>query len=133
MKATVALLSLPLVAALAMAPTPSRPPVPQETVPQEPQAPTAARPDEHSVVVSLSELQYTDLQGKTTVVPARNIVEIRMLDDNDQRVRLELTYDNGDYSLLDTQALHLLRNGTTTREVRLVRCHTGAMRFPRLP
>lgn len=128
MKATVALLSLPLVAALAMAPR-----SPQEPAPQDPQAASPATPAEHVVIVQLSEMQYTDLQGKTTVVPARNVVEIRLLDDGGERVRIELTYDNGDYSLIETQALHLLRNGPTAREVRLVRCHTAAMRFPRLP
>ena len=56
-----------------------------------------------------------------------------MFDDQSVHVRLELLYDNGDYSMIDAQALHLLRNGASTREVRLVRSRQDNMRFPRLP
>ena len=122
MKASLLLLSLPLAAALAFVPQDPR-------GAQDPQ-PAAA---ENGVVASLSEMQYIDLQGKTVVVSARNVVEIRVFDDHPQHLRLELVYDNGDYSLIDAQALHLLRNGSSTREVRLVRSGRDGMRFPRLP
>ena len=125
MKATLTLLSLPFVAALAMAPA-SRVPAGQD--PQ----PAVADPNVHDATLMLSELQFTDLQGKTTVVPARSVQEIRLLEDGGDRVRIELTYQNGDWSLVDTQAMHLLRNGPTAHEVKLVRCSRTGMKFPRL-
>jgi hypothetical protein len=48
-------------------------------------------------------------------------------------LRLELLYENGDYSLIQAQGFHLLRNGGSSREVRLVRGKSTRMRFPRLP
>lgn len=122
MKAWKLLLFVPVLAALAM-------------VPQEPQAPAAAAAESADVtaVVSLAELRYVDMQGNSQTVPARNVTEIRFFDDNSQRVRLELSYENGDYSLVDAQAFHLLRAGASTREVRLVRSKSQRMRFPRLP
>jgi hypothetical protein len=120
-------LSLPIAAALSLAPQ-------NQQNPQDPQdAPaTAAQPAEHVAVITLSEMQYIDLQGKTTVVPARNVAEIRVFDDEQRQIRLELTYDNGDYSLIDAQAIHILRNGPSAREVRLVRSPQSRMRFPKL-
>lgn len=82
-------------------------------------------------VVSISELNYVNPQGNTTVVSARNVVEIRLIEDTAQGIRLELFYENGDYSLIDAQAFHLLRNGGSTRDVRLVRGKQARMRFPK--
>ena len=120
MKAWKILLPIPVVAALAM-------------VPQDPQNPGDPALVDHVAVMQLSELQYTNIQGTTNVVSARNVVEIRLFDDHSQAIRLELLYDNGDYSLIDAQSFHLLRNGALTREVKLVRGKTARMRFPRLP
>lgn len=117
MKAWKLLLPLPLLAALAM--------VPQG------QGNTAA--DDPATIVSLSELQYVNLQGATTSVSARNVVEIRVFEDCVDGIRLELLYDNGDYSLIAAQAMHILRSGSGNREVKLVRSKTARMRFPRLP
>ena len=55
--------------------------------------------------MSISELQYVDQQGKKASVSATNVVEIRVFDDHADSVRLELLYDNGDYSLIDAQAI----------------------------
>ena len=84
-------------------------------------------------VMQMSELHYVDLQGKSIVVPSRNVFEVRMLEDVPQGIRIELLYDNGDYSLIDAQAFHILRNSGSTREVRLVRGKQSRMRFPKLP
>lgn len=111
------LLAVPVVAALAM--------VPQG---QGPGNPTLT---ENQHVLPISELQYVDLQGKKVAVSARNVVEIRLLEDITETIRLELFYDNGDFSLIDAQAFHLLRNGATTREVKLVRGQVSGMRFPK--
>jgi hypothetical protein len=84
-------------------------------------------------IVPISELQYDTPQGTTKLVSARNVVEIRFLEDHERSIRLELLYDNGDYSLIDAQAFHVLRNSGSTREVRLVRGKQSRMRFPKLP
>ncbi|MFK7739444.1 MAG: hypothetical protein AB8H80_03905 [Planctomycetota bacterium] len=130
MKTSMLFLSLPIAAALAFAPQ-------QDPAPaQDPQAAANAKADPPAEVVAItpmSELQFTNLQGTTTVVSARTVVEIRVWDDASQYVQIELTYENGDYSRITAQAIHILRNGPTTRDVRLVRCHREGMRFPRLP
>lgn len=117
MKAWKLLLPVPFVAALAM-------------VPQDPQ--THELVNDAATIVSMSELRYVDLHGTAQSVPARNVVEIRLLEDHQEHIRLELTYDNGDYSLVDAQAFHILRTGNSTREVKLVRTKQQRMRFPRL-
>lgn len=117
------LLPVSVVAAIAM--------VPQDPQPLQPQTPPP--PIEQVNVVTISDLQYVNLQGVSTSVPARSVVEIRLLEECTQHIRLELVYDNGDFSLLDVQAFHLLRNGSAAREVRLVRSKIDRMRFPRLP
>ncbi|MCR9244427.1 MAG: hypothetical protein NXI31_05305 [bacterium] len=119
MKAWKLLLVVPVVAALAM--------VPQG----QGQGPGDQSLTEPSQVLVVSELQYVTLQGKTNVVSARAVAEIRLVEDVPQGIRLELYYDNGDYSLIDAQAFHLLRNGPATREVKLVRSTRDRMRFPK--
>ncbi len=118
MKAWKLLLPVPVVAALAM-------------VPQDPQ-PVAADAVDQAMNATISELQYVNLQGNPHVVSARAVVEIRFVEDHTDHIRLELIYENGDYSLIDAQAFHLLRNGGSAREVRLVRSKQARMRFPKL-
>lgn len=111
------LIPVPLVAALSMMP----------------QGQDKQAPDEAAAVVQLSELRYTTRDGATQAVSARSVVEIRVLTDLAPGIRLELVYDNGDYSMIDAEAFHLLRNVGSTREVKIVRCKAAQMRFPRLP
>lgn len=120
MKAWKSLFIVPAVAALAM-------------VPQDPQ--NANNPDttDSSAVILMSELQYSTPQGNTVAVSARSVAEIRFIEDHEQSIRLELIYDNGDYSLIDAQSFHLLRSGQSTREVRIIRGKGARMRYPRLP
>jgi hypothetical protein len=119
-KAWKLLLPVPVVAALAM-------------VPQDPQpVAAAADPTEQSATAQITELQYVNLQGNPHVVTARQVVEIRFVEDHGEHIRLELLYENGDYSLIHAQAFHLLRNGPSAREVRLVRSKQSKMRFPKL-
>lgn len=80
---------------------------------------------------SISELNYVNLQGVVTSVSARNVIEIRVVEDVAHAIRLELFFENGDYSLIDATAFHLIRTGGTTREVKLVRGKQGRMRFPK--
>ncbi|MEZ6036836.1 MAG: hypothetical protein R3F29_05115 [Planctomycetota bacterium] len=103
--------------------------VPQDPVAQDGQP----KATDTVAITNLSDIQYTDLQGKTTTVSARNVVEVRLLEDVGLHVRVELVYENGDYSMIDAQSVHVLRHGTGSREVRLVRTNRAGMRFPRLP
>jgi len=82
-------------------------------------------------VMQMTELHYVDMQGKSTVVPSRNVFEVRMLEDVPQGIRIELLYDNGDYSLIDAQAVHILRSGKEPMDVRFVRSVRSRMRFPK--
>lgn len=115
MKAWKLLLPVPLVFALAM-------------VPQDP-----AGDAELAAILSISDFQYVTLQGNVTTVPSKNVVEIRYLEDHNEHIRLELLYDNGDYSMIDAQAFHVLRSGNTMREVKLIRGKRSRLRFPKLP
>lgn len=117
MKTWKLLLPVPLVAALAMVP----------------QSPGTQAPDDPATIATISELQYVNLQGTTASISARNVVEIRLFEDCVDTIRMELVYENGDYSQISAQAVHLLRNGSGTREVKLVRGKLARMRFPRLP
>lgn len=116
MKLWTLLLPIPLVAAMAM-------------VPQDP----GGTETDAVAIATISDLQYISLQGTMTTVSARNVVEIRLLDEQQQHMRIELLYDNGDYSLLTVQGFHLLRTGSGAREVRMVRGRQARMRFPKLP
>ena len=123
MKAWQFLVPVSLAAALAM--------VPQDPAPQSPANPDAARADQ-TAIVPMSELKYMTPQGQPATLSARNVVEIRLFEDHPHNIRLELIYENGDYSMIDATEFHLLRSSGTTREVKLVRSKLGHMRFPRL-
>ena len=111
------LFAVPVVAAVAMAP----------------QEPPSSDPADVIVVRTISELQYTPLYGTPVTVSARSVVEVRMMEDRGDHIRLELVYENGDYSLQTVQGFHLINNGASPREVRLVRGASSRMRFPRMP
>jgi hypothetical protein len=98
-----------------------------------PQGQGAPAPDDLTAIVPISELQYVNLQGTLATVSGRSVVEIRVIEDSTDNIRVELIYENGDYSLIVAQSIHLLRNAGGTREVKLVRTKTPRMRFPRLP
>lgn len=122
MKATLLYLSIPVAAALAFSPAPSLPS-------QDPQNPA----EENIKVMPISALQYVTASGERQTVRAENIVEIRVFEDHSDSVRIELLYENGDYSLIDAQSMHIMRRTGAPRDVRLVRTQRSKMRFPWLP
>lgn len=83
-------------------------------------------------VLQLSQLQYVDLAGKTVALPARSMLEVRLVDDASDRLRLEIFYENGDYSLIDVQGFHIIRAGQDVQEVRFVRTKKERLAFPLL-
>lgn len=99
-----------------------------------PQSPQGAEVAADAIqVVRMTELQYVDAMGKTTSVPSKNVVEIRILEDALNGIRFEVCYDNGDYSQVQAQAMHILRSGRDPMDVRFVRSRAARMRFPKLP
>ena len=122
MKATLLYLSIPLAAALALLPAPSLPS-------QDPQNPEA----ENVKVMPISALSYMTANGERQIIRAEKIVEIRLFDDHSHSVRIELLYENGDYSLIDAQQFNIMRRTGSPRDVRLVRTQRSKMRFPWLP
>jgi hypothetical protein len=94
---------------------------------------TAGTKEEISVQFRFAELQYVDRNGQGHAVPARNLLAVRLLEDGREGMRLEIVYENGDYSLIDAQAFHLLRQGRDVAEVRLVRTSRARVLFPRMP
>lgn len=103
-------------------------------VPSQPQRPTEPAQDEQVSMVRFSNLAYENLQGTERNVMATLIKELRLLETeaSSGNLRLEILYENGDYSLLEVQGFHLLREGGNTHDVRLVRSPAKAMRLPRL-
>lgn len=122
MKATLLYLSIPVAAALAFSPAPSL----QSQDPQK-------SAEENIKVMPISALQYVTASGERQTVRAENIVEIRVFEDHSDSVRIELLYENGDYSLIDAQSMHIMRRTGAPRDVRLVRTQRSKMRFPWLP
>jgi hypothetical protein len=102
-----------------------------------PQGPDAAQPgatnNDVASTVRIAELQYVDRAGQTRSVPARSILVLRLLEGAPEGLRLEINYENGDYSLIDVQGFHLLRAGHDQQDVRLIRSRPDHMVFPRLP
>ena len=117
------LFTLPLVAGLAF--------VPQDPEPQAPPPPPPAV--DPSSIVRASEIQYVDHQGQMHSVSSRTAVEVRLLDGGGPGIRIEILYENGDYSMIDAQAIHVIRSGRDLMDVRLVRAPLERMRFPKLP
>ena len=84
-------------------------------------------------VVRLSQLQYVDALGQTQSIPARNMLEVRAVVDAPEGMRLEVFYENGDYSLLDVRGFHLIRAGQDVQEVRFTRTKVERLGFPKIP
>jgi hypothetical protein len=124
---------LPVAAVATVAMVPQDPKPAEPAAPQSTQEPAPQSRPEQSAIVAVSEVHYLALNStERTVVPAKNIVEIRLVEDRGNHIRLELSYENGDYSLIEAQAFHLLRNtGQSSRPVKLVRGNADGMRFPR--
>lgn len=92
-----------------------------------------AAKDEITAQIRFAELQYVDRAGQTHAVPSRNILLLRLMEDVPEGLRLEIYYENGDYSLIDVQGFHLLRQGRDVQEVKLARTRRDRMLFPRIP
>lgn len=103
-------------------------------VPQGPDAATQGTTKEDvASTVRIAELQYVDRAGQVRTVPARTVLVVRLLEGAQDGLRLEINYENGDYSMVDVQGFHLIRAGRDQQDVRLIRSRVDHMCFPRLP
>jgi len=111
----IALLAAPLaIALLAMT-----------TLDQDPQNP------ENRSRLRFAELQYVTATGTTVPIAAKDIDEIKLhTRPHGSQVLLEIYYQNGDYSLIQTEGFHIIRRGAAgTQEVSLIRTEGEAADF----
>ncbi|GAB4135933.1 MAG: hypothetical protein Fur0037_00020 [Planctomycetota bacterium] len=95
-----------------------------------PQAPGSAEAKDVTAVLAVSQVQYVDMAGNTVSLAARGVLEMRVLEDAGEHIRLEILYQNGDYSLVETQGLHVLRSGQDMQDVRFTRTKRDRILFP---
>lgn len=119
--ATVAALTIgvaPFLAAAALA----GPPAPQDP----------ADGFRQAVAWNFAVLQYVNTRGELVEVPASRINRIALLRTADDRLRLEILFENKDYSLFVADEFHILRSAPnmTAVDVPVVRDDFAAMAFP---
>lgn len=85
-------------------------------------------------VWSFTVLQYSNLRGDLVEVPARNIAKIWLLKDEDGDLRMELLYQNRDYSSLSIRDFSLIRSSpaAVAVDVPVVRTSISGMTFPEM-
>lgn len=89
------------------------------------------RPQGTSARVNFAIFTYTDTGGRTTSVQARDLIEVRLLHGQQEHMRLELLYQNGDYSMVDAHAFHLVRKSEAGgSDVVVTRAEPAAIVFP---
>ena len=97
--------------------------IPQQD-PQDPEKLNTAR-------VRFSVLQYTDMHGNNRNIDARDIQEIRLVDGAVTGSLLEITYTNGDYSMIHISSLHVIRKGPgVAADINISRVSSKNMIFP---
>lgn len=84
-----------------------------------------------SAKVTFSQLVYTDASGASQTIPAKTMTLIRLLQVPDDGLRLEILYENGDYSLIRPQTFHFLtRSDSTSASILVHRSSVASMSFP---
>ncbi len=83
---------------------------------------------------SFTVLQYTNPRGDVVEVPARNIAKLWILKDEDGDLRMEILYQNRDYSSLAIRDFSVIRSSAAAVavDVPIVRATIAAMAFPEM-
>ncbi|MFO1054168.1 MAG: hypothetical protein U1F36_18275 [Planctomycetota bacterium] len=83
---------------------------------------------------SFTILQYTNSRGDLVEIPARNITKLWLLKDEDGDLRMEVLYQNRDYSSLAIRDFSLIRSApaATAVDVPIVRTSINGMTFPEM-
>lgn len=81
---------------------------------------------------NLAVLQYTTIKGDTVEVPARLLTKVWLLKTPEGQLRMELLFENRDYSSVEVRNFSLIRSasGTTAVDVPFVRGSIEDMAFP---
>ena len=85
-----------------------------------------------STRLNFAVLQYTSSAGKTTEIPAATITKMWLIADSDGDLRMELSYENGDYSSLELHDFHIIRRSSNLAsvDVPVVRSDMSGLAFP---
>lgn len=77
-------------------------------------------------------LQYTNSSGKVMEIPASTVTKIWLLADTEGGLRMEIAYENGDFSSLQIQDFHVIRRSSklASVDVPVVRTDISGMAFP---
>ncbi|MCC6782467.1 MAG: hypothetical protein IT457_06465 [Planctomycetes bacterium] len=83
---------------------------------------------------SFTVLQYTNARGDVVEVPARNLSKIWLLKDEDGDLRMEILYQNRDYSSLAIRDFSVIRSSPSAVavDVPIVRTTISGMAFPEM-
>ncbi len=84
------------------------------------------------LVWNFAVLQYVNARGEMVEVPARNMSRLYVLRGAEDQIRLEILFENRDYSSVETREFHLIRSSAQVSavDVAVVRDHFGGMAFP---
>ncbi len=85
-----------------------------------------------STRLNFAVLQVTNAAGKSTEIPASTITKIWLIADSDGDLRMEVSYENGDYSSLELHDFHIIRrsNSLASVDVPVVRTDMSGLAFP---
>lgn len=99
---------------------------------QRQEAETSADPFGQESSWSFTVLQYTNTKGDLVEIPARNIAKVWLLKDEDGDLRLELLFQNRDYSSVAVRDFSLIRSSPSAVavDVPFVRRSISGMQFP---
>lgn len=99
------------------------------TAPQDPQR---RDPFQQQSVWNFAILQYTDSKGDVVEVPARDIARIHLLATVEDRLRMEIVYQNRDYSSIAIRDFSVIRTSptVTASDVPVMRGRFETMAFP---
>jgi len=91
-----------------------------------------ANPFYQAAQLNFAILQYTNSKGKSVEVPASTITKIWLIADSDGDLRMEISYENGDYSSLAINDFHVIRRSSNLAsvDVPVVRSDMSGLAFP---
>lgn len=91
-----------------------------------------ANPFYQTARLNFAVLQYTNARGKAVEVPASTITKIWLIADSDGDLRMEIAYENGDFSSLAIGDFHVIRrsNNLASVDVPVVRSDMSGLAFP---
>ncbi|MBK8980549.1 MAG: hypothetical protein IPM29_31995 [Planctomycetes bacterium] len=89
-------------------------------------------PFRQEMVWNFAVFQYVDSRGNLVEVPARNISRMWFLATREDRLRIEILYENRDFSSVEVSDFHMIRSSPSASavDVPVVRSRFAGMAFP---